>query len=101
MFGVEWFKVPVHTWSSICYCSAVTRDGWRWIVDAHKDDGKRYIVHSDELLSAFLELEATLLQPARYCTCATCIGGYSAIVAKSMRASRVDVRGLQTSQKAH
>ena len=30
---------------------------WRWIVDAYKDDGKRYIVHSDELLSAFLELE--------------------------------------------
>jgi hypothetical protein len=31
------------------------------IVDAHKGDGKRYIVHSDELLSAFLELEATRL----------------------------------------
>ena len=42
------------------YCSAVTCDGWRRIVDAHKNDGKRYIVHSDELLSAFLELEATL-----------------------------------------
>jgi hypothetical protein len=37
------------------------RDGWRWIVDAHKDDGKRYIVESDELLSAFLVLEAMLL----------------------------------------
>ena len=43
------------------YCSAVTRDGWRWIVDAHKSDGRHYIVHSDELLSAFLELEAILL----------------------------------------
>jgi hypothetical protein len=43
------------------YCSAVTPYGWRWIVDAHKGDGKRYVVHSDELLSAFLELEATLL----------------------------------------
>ena len=42
------------------YCSAVTRDGWRWIVDAHRE-GRRYIVHSDELLSAFLELEQTLL----------------------------------------
>ena len=28
---------------------------------ADKGDGKRYIVHSDELLSAFLELELTLL----------------------------------------
>ena len=39
------------------YCSAVTRDGWRWIADAHRNDGRRYIVESDELLSAFLELE--------------------------------------------
>jgi hypothetical protein len=35
-------------------------EGWRWIVDAHKGDARRYIVHSDELLSAFLELELTL-----------------------------------------
>ena len=42
------------------YCSAVAPDGWRWIVDAHRE-GRRYIVHSDELLSAFLELEQTLL----------------------------------------
>jgi hypothetical protein len=42
------------------YCSAVTRDRWRWIVDAHRE-GPRYIVHFDELLSAFLELEAMLL----------------------------------------
>ena len=33
-----------------------TGDGWRWIVDAHRDDGRRYIVHFDELLSAFLAL---------------------------------------------
>jgi len=42
------------------YCSAVTRDGWRWIVDAHRE-GRRYIVHSDELLSAILKLEGMLL----------------------------------------
>jgi hypothetical protein len=42
------------------YCSAVTRDGVRWVVDVH-GEGRRYIVHSDELLSAFLELEAVLL----------------------------------------
>jgi hypothetical protein len=34
------------------YCSVVTKDYWRWIVDAHKGDGERYIIHSDELLSA-------------------------------------------------
>jgi len=42
------------TWG---YCSAVTRDGWRWVVDAYRGDGRRYIVEADELLSAFLELE--------------------------------------------
>ena len=46
------------TWS---YCSAVTRHGWRWVVDAYCGDGGRYMVESDELLSAFLELEWTLL----------------------------------------
>jgi hypothetical protein len=43
------------------YCSAVTPNGWRWIVNAHRGDGRRYIVQSDELLTAFLELEATVL----------------------------------------
>ena len=47
------------------YCSAVTPHGWRWIVNAHKGDGKRYIVQSDELLSAFLEMEAMRCDPAR------------------------------------
>jgi hypothetical protein len=28
-----------------------------WIADAHRDDGKRYVVHADEKLAAFLELE--------------------------------------------
>ena len=48
--------LPVGRWG---YCSAVTKDGWRWLVDPH-GSGRRYIVHSDELLSAFLELEAML-----------------------------------------
>jgi hypothetical protein len=42
------------------YCSAVTRDLCVLIVDAHRE-GRRYFVHSDELLSAFLELAQTLL----------------------------------------
>jgi len=46
------------TWG---YCSAVPRRGWRWTVDAYREDGRRYIVHSEELLNAFLKLEATLL----------------------------------------
>ena len=32
-----------------------------WIVDAHRDDGRRSIVRADELLSAFVELERQVL----------------------------------------
>jgi hypothetical protein len=33
-----------------------------WIVDAHRGDGKRFVVHADEKLTAFLELEAAIRQ---------------------------------------
>jgi hypothetical protein len=29
-----------------------------WITDAHRDDGKRYVVHAEKKLTAFLELES-------------------------------------------
>ena len=32
-----------------------------WIADAHRGDGKRFIVHADEILSAFVELEREVL----------------------------------------
>lgn len=47
-----------YTWG---YSRAATREGWRYIVDAQCGDGRTFIVESDELLTAFLELEATLL----------------------------------------
>jgi hypothetical protein len=31
-----------------------------WIADAHRDDGKRFVVHADEKLTAFLELERAI-----------------------------------------
>jgi hypothetical protein len=41
--------------------SALDRKGRTiWIVDAHRGDGKRYVVHADEKLNAFLELEAAI-----------------------------------------
>jgi hypothetical protein len=29
-----------------------------WVVDAHRDDGKRFVVHADEKLTAFVKLES-------------------------------------------
>jgi hypothetical protein len=31
-----------------------------WIADAHRDDGKRFVVRADEKLIAFVELESQL-----------------------------------------
>jgi hypothetical protein len=43
---------------SLGWISAIDSEGrTMWIVDAHLDNGKRVVVRSDEMLSAFLELE--------------------------------------------
>jgi hypothetical protein len=31
-----------------------------WIADAHRGDGKRFIVRDDEMLTAFLELQSAI-----------------------------------------
>ena len=31
-----------------------------WIADAHRDDGKRFVVRADEKLTAFIELESAI-----------------------------------------
>jgi hypothetical protein len=47
-------------WSLGCV-SAIDSDGRTiWIADAHRDDGKRFIVRADEKLTAFLELESAI-----------------------------------------
>ena len=41
--------------------SAVDSEGRTiWIVDAHRGDGKRYVVRADEKLTAFIELESAI-----------------------------------------
>jgi hypothetical protein len=37
-----------------------------FVADAHRDDGKRFIVRADEKLSAFVELERQLLTVTFY-----------------------------------
>ena len=50
-------------WSWGCV-SAVTSEGRIiWVADAHRDGGKRFVVHADEKLTAFVELEAATLAP--------------------------------------
>jgi len=50
------------------YVSAIDSQGRTiWIADAYRDDGKRFVVHADEKLTAFLELEAAVR------ACANCL----------------------------
>ena len=37
-----------------------------WIVDAHRDDGRRFVVHADEMLTALLELERATRESSRF-----------------------------------
>ena len=47
-------------WSWGCL-SIVDREGRTiWIADAHRDDGKPFVVRADEILTAFVELEARI-----------------------------------------
>jgi len=44
-------------WSWGCVSALDSEGRTMWIVDAHRDEGKRFIVRADEKLTAFLELE--------------------------------------------
>jgi len=49
-------------WSWGCV-SAIDPNGRTiWIADAHRDNGKRFVVHADEKLTAFVELEPAIRQ---------------------------------------
>ena len=43
-------------WVSAIYCEGRTI----WISDAHRGDGKRFVVRADEKLTAFAELESAI-----------------------------------------
>ena len=52
------------TWGCV---SAVDSEGRTiWIADAHRDDGKRFVVRVDEKLTAFVELERVTRESFRF-----------------------------------
>jgi len=53
-------------WSWGCVSAIDSNGRTIWIVDAHRDDGRRFIVHADEKLSAFVELEREVLTVTLY-----------------------------------
>jgi hypothetical protein len=47
-------------WSWGCVSAIDFHGRTIWIVDAHRDDGKRFVVHADEKLTAFVKLESAI-----------------------------------------
>jgi hypothetical protein len=45
-------------WSWGCVSATDSKGLTIWIADAHRDDGKRFVVQADEKLSASLQLES-------------------------------------------
>jgi len=44
-------------WSWGCVSAIDSNGRTIWIADAHRDNGKRFVVHAEEELTAFVELE--------------------------------------------
>jgi hypothetical protein len=53
-------------WSWGCVSALDSAGRTIWITDAHRGDGRRFIVHADEKLSAFVELERQVLTVTFY-----------------------------------
>jgi hypothetical protein len=62
------------SWGSVS--AADTSGRTIWIADAHRENGKRFVVHADERLTAFLELESATraVQPL---ACSAWLGPWS------------------------
>jgi hypothetical protein len=47
-------------WSWGCVATVDSNGRTIFVADAHRDDGKRFVVHADEKLTAFVGLESAL-----------------------------------------
>jgi hypothetical protein len=47
-------------WSWGCVSAVDANRRTIWIADAHRDDGKRFVMRADEKLTAFIELESAI-----------------------------------------
>jgi hypothetical protein len=57
---------PKAGWSWGCVSALDSEGRTIWIVDAYRGDGRRFIVHADEKLTAFIELEREVLTVTFY-----------------------------------
>jgi hypothetical protein len=48
------------SWSWGCVSAIDSNGRTIWIADAHRDNGKRFVVRADEKLTAFIEIESAI-----------------------------------------
>jgi hypothetical protein len=53
-------KLSMAGWSWGCVATVDAHGRAIFVSDAHREDGKRFVVHADEKLPAFVELEAAI-----------------------------------------
>ena len=63
--GVQYWEIIADNlskagWSWGCVSAIDSNGRTIFIADAHRDDGKRFVVRADELLTAFLELQTAI-----------------------------------------
>jgi len=58
-------KLSKAGWSWGCVVTVDFEGRTIWIADAHRGDGKRFVVHADEKLTAFIELESAICDSTR------------------------------------
>ena len=59
-------KLSKAGWSWGCVTALDSEGRTLWIADAHRDNGKRFIVTADEKLRAFLELQRVTRESLRF-----------------------------------
>jgi hypothetical protein len=65
VIGVKYWEIIADNpskagWSWGCVSAIDSNGRTIWITDAHRGDGKRFVVRAEEILSAFIELESAI-----------------------------------------
>jgi hypothetical protein len=64
-----WATLGAAGWSWGCVATVDSNGRTIFVVDAHRDDGKRFAVRADEKLTAFVELESAIRAAANCLDC--------------------------------
>jgi hypothetical protein len=65
-FKAESYALSKAGWSWGCVSAIDSQGRTIWIADAHRGDGQRFVVHAEEKVTAFLELQRVTRESLRF-----------------------------------